>query len=552
MSIPCPDCSVPFSKQTLEKYSGLCRICNAKRDVVVREDLEITSCRSNQRKLCSNYYCEVCWYRSFASMKKSQHWSQKNILSPRDVSKTASYVTLMDCPVCLHEYSSTVHNLVAMGSSCSYCPGRRRCLDENCDLCFGRSFASIENSKYWSDKNKLTPREIGKQDKGLFWFFCPDCDHEFQRKPHDISKGKHICLFCNGKELCGREECEPCYQRSFASVENSKYWSDKNGISPLVLFKNSQRGYVFDCHDCGHEFVTGLAIVANGSWCPYCNTKGLCLEEDCKHCENKSFLSSRNASWWSKKNKYPPRNYLKYSYDKAYFDCGRCGHEFLLLIKEVDRMVSCKYCSGIALCDDKKCSLCFNRSFASHSLAKYWSEDNNKEPREVHLGCGKKYKFVCEKNHCFSVSPNKITSERCWCPLCVKKTEAKLLKFIQVAFPNNKVETQKRFPWCKNSNTGLTLPFDFLLDDFQTIIELDGAQHFKQVFNWKSPEETQRWDKYKMEKAVENGYSVIRILQEDVFRDRNNWEEKLYQSILDKTRAHIIYIPHDFYVSNGY
>ncbi|SHO33466.1 Restriction endonuclease [Cedratvirus A11] len=552
MSIPCPGCSISFSKRTLDRYSGFCRICNAKRDVIVRDDLKITSCKTSQRKLCFNYYCKVCWYRSFASMDKSKYWSDKNDRSPRDVTKTSSYVTLMDCPVCFHEYSSIVHNLVAMGSSCSYCPGRRRCLEENCDLCFSRSFASVDKSKYWSDKNELTPREIGKHDKGLFWFFCPDCDHEFQRRPYGVTTNKYICLFCNGKELCGREECEPCYQRSFASVENSKYWSDKNGVSPLLLFKNSTKGYVFDCRDCGHEFITSLAIVARGSWCAYCNGRDLCFEEDCKYCENRSFLSSRNASWWSRKNKYPPRNYLKYSYDEAYFDCGRCGHEFLSLIKLVDKMVSCKYCCGIDLCDDRDCSLCFNRSMASYELAKYWSKDNKETSRKVFLGCGKKYKFVCEKGHCFSVTPNKLTSENTWCPLCVRKTEAKLLQFLQCTYPSSKVEIQKRFSWCKNPITGLILPFDFYLEDFRIIVELDGEQHFTQVANWQTPEQTREKDILKMQKARENSISVVRLLQRDVFYDRNDWKNKLVQSIKEYNSPSFIFIPEDRYKNHGY
>ena len=56
------------------------------------------------------------------------------------------------------------------------------------------------------------------------------------------------------------------------------------------------------------------------------------------------------------------------------------------------------------------------------------------------------------------------------------------------------------------------------LEDFKIIIELDGAQHFKQVRNWQSPEEQLIKDKYKMEQANINGYSVLRLLQEDVIK----------------------------------
>jgi len=61
------------------------------------------------------------------------------------------------------------------------------------------------------------------------------------------------------------------------------------------------------------------------------------------------------------------------------------------------------------------------------------------------------------------------------------------------------------------------LPFDFCIQEHKIIIELDGRQHFKQVSNWCSPEEQFENDKFKEDCANNNGYSVIRLLQHDVF-----------------------------------
>jgi hypothetical protein len=49
--------------------------------------------------------------------------------------------------------------------------------------------------------------------------------------------------------------------------------------------------------------------------------------------------------------------------------------------------------------------------------------------------------------------------------------------------------------------------------------------------NWKSPEENLITDKYKMKCANDNNYSIIRILQEDVFYDKYDWMEELIQNI---------------------
>lgn len=49
--------------------------------------------------------------------------------------------------------------------------------------------------------------------------------------------------------------------------------------------------------------------------------------------------------------------------------------------------------------------------------------------------------------------------------------------------------------------------------------------------NWDSPDKQQENDKYKEECANQNGYSVIRLLQEDVFYDTYDWVKELCDAI---------------------
>jgi very-short-patch-repair endonuclease len=116
-----------------------------------------------------------------------------------------------------------------------------------------------------------------------------------------------------------------------------------------------------------------------------------------------------------------------------------------------------------------------------------------------------------------------------WCPLCKNKTEAKLLSFLEEHFEDP--VHQFRVSACKSPETNKFLPFDFCVS--KTIIELDGPQHYKQISNWQSPELTQKSDRYKEEQTLKNGYSVIRILQEDVWNDRIDWKSLLLEHIRD-------------------
>ena len=58
-----------------------------------------------------------------------------------------------------------------------------------------------------------------------------------------------------------------------------------------------------------------------------------------------------------------------------------------------------------------------------------------------------------------------------------------------------------------------------------------GPQHFKQIGNWLSPELTNINDVYKMKCANDNGYSVIRLLQKDIWHNRYDWLEELLDNI---------------------
>ena len=49
--------------------------------------------------------------------------------------------------------------------------------------------------------------------------------------------------------------------------------------------------------------------------------------------------------------------------------------------------------------------------------------------------------------------------------------------------------------------------------------------------NWKSPETQIANDKFKEKCANENGYSTIRILQEDVYTDKYDWKKVLCDTI---------------------
>jgi hypothetical protein len=329
------------------------------------------------------------------------------------------------------------------------------------------------------------------------------------------------------------------FEKSFASSKREKCWHPtKNDKTPRDMALSSHKKCWFTCDDfdCKHDFNTSLNSITNmGTWCPYCSNRKLC-ENECKVCYEKSFASSkREKCWHPTKNEKGPRNFFLNSNKKCWFTCDEpdCKHDFDTTLNNVTNLGSwCPYCSNQKLCENE-CKVCYEKSFAFSERAECWNYNmNEKGPRNFFLNSTKKIWFTCDNSDCkhdFNTVLYSITNMGSWCPLCVNKTEKKLFKFLQVRYPD-KVKNQPKYEWCKNPLTNRYLPFDFEVLG-SIIIELDGAQHFEQVSTWKSPEEQQERDIYKMDQAINNDKHVIRILQEDVFNDKNNWEEKLLHEI---------------------
>ena len=116
---------------------------------------------------------------------------------------------------------------------------------------------------------------------------------------------------------------------------------------------------------------------------------------------------------------------------------------------------------------------------------------------------------------------------------CRNKTEAKLQEWLtrSRSFPNAAVVPQSPGP--KTDLNGQT-HFDFLLrfsDEHAVYIELDGAQHFwKDAFRYN--ERRCGLDKLKEEWAVtERGRCVVRVLQDDVWCDKYDWQGWIVRSV---------------------
>jgi len=316
---------------------------------------------------------------------------------------------------------------------------------------------------------------------------------------------------------------------TFASHMKAVYWSDNNLLKPNEVALNSHKKFWFDC-DCGHEFESSLLNINQANnWCPYCSNKPtkLCEDNNCDKCFQNSFASHPKSIYWHKDNEFKPREVFKSADRKVFkFNCDKCHHILELNVKNISSKGHwCSYCSHQKICDDNGCEMCFQTSFASVERSKFL-KNKNINPRHLFKNTNKKYEFECDVcNKIFETQLSDIT-KGVWCRYCFNKTEKILFDKLVMIYPT--LKRQFKVDWCKDKKH---LPFDFVIEDKNIIIELDGPQHFVQIGNWQTPEITNVNDLYKMKCANENGYSVIRILQTDVYRNKYNWLHELIVNI---------------------
>ncbi len=272
-------------------------------------------------------------------------------------------------------------------------------------------------------------------------------------------------------------------------------------------------------------------------------------------CPERSFENNPKSEFWSETNEnIKPRDVFKSSANEFWFNCNICPHEFQSTLNNITAGQWCPFCAKTKLCAND-CDFCKTNSFASEPKAIFWSEKNEKTPRDCFKSSTKFVWFNCTLGHEFESTLNNITAGN-WCPGCNHKTEQKLYEWLKKIYPSDHIIKQFKTLWCLNpkTKTKRRLPFDFLIEGLKLIIELDGRQHFIQVLNWKDPVAARKRDIYKMNQALLNGYSVIRILQEEsgrkaraegpMWQDKNNWEKNLRSAILDidPENPKIIYI----------
>lgn len=293
----CDVCSHVFSKNihTITQMNSWCPYCAG-------------------RKLCGDSECVMCFEKTFAfhEQEKSLHWSTSNKLLPHEVFSSCNKKFIFDCERCLHSFSKSPNSITSTNAWCGFCDNKALCGEDWCVICYEKTFEfkHPEKSLCWSSKNIKKPNEVFASTGVKYYFDCSECGHELHLSPHKISGRNRWCKYCTNQELCGSEDCNICYEKTFLchEPEKSLCWSSKNKKTPDQVFRCANAKYIFDCDDCHEEFEMLLMNISRrGDWCTNCSpcskyeeaikTKLATLENTKTEKEETIYLNNRPLRW---------------------------------------------------------------------------------------------------------------------------------------------------------------------------------------------------------------------------------------------------------------
>jgi very-short-patch-repair endonuclease len=540
----------------------LCDVCHHEYTVTIAAATKNGGCYyCSSRKRCSPETirnCRFCWETSFAFHEKASYWNYElNSCTPEEVSISSTGKYHFTCNKCNHVFEKKLSAVVHANSWCPYCYNRRRCPPDkirSCKECFSKCFASHPRAMFWNyEKNDKKPEEVALHISTQFWFTCT-CGHDFKTTLHDDT----WCPYCANSRKCPSsiiESCSMCYAKTFAAHEKSTRWHPiKNGnVLPKDVSVGNTNKFWFICPECEHDYECRLSEVVRSPTCPFCANYQRCSVDtikSCQRCFTKSFASCDKSKFWNyERNPCKPEEVSLKNGQKFWFTCKVCKHDFNSRLASIADDRWCPYCVNKKRCPNEyihDCSFCLSKTFAASHKAIYWDyEKNSCKPEDVALSQNRKYWFTCENGHAFNSSLCSISGGT-WCPKCMFKTEQLVIGWLEDWYGKDAVKSQATFEFFRSEH-GRNFKFDFIIESMKYVIEVDGDHHFKQVWNWASPEENRKTDVLKMKYVIKLGYTVIRIFQRDIWKEPQVWKERLKTFLSNPTfkNDNVAYLSND-------
>lgn len=406
------------------------------------------------------------------------------------------------------------------------------CRQDDCDVCGPRRVPKDIIEKYWIfEKNPgIDPYvDVTRGSNKEAWFICKECGHHTYVRIHKFVGRNRGCTFCSkkGEFLCKDPNCHVCNERRDPIMLKNWIYDRNPGVNPLTIPKSSSKRFWMICRICDHPtYVQINNYTGQNEGCEYCGIgEFLCGDPNCHTCNERRDPDMLKYWMFEKNPGINPLTIPKSSNKQFWMRCWICGHPTYVHMSDyTGQNKGCEFCNRYGLCDNPECQDCPSKRFSNHPMSVYLNEEaTGFSVRDVKLNSHKTGMFdcpFCDKEYEALIDN---VSKNHWCPCRKNKTEHMVLDWAAKMYPEYDVISQLQLPGLPRKK------FDVTIKDLKVIIEIDGRQHFRDMKCWDSESiVVQDNDVNKMRHAIQEGYSVIRILQEDIWDNRFDWREVLY------------------------
>ena len=114
-------------KNSQKKFWFDCNKCNHNFEKSIQNIIKKDNCwcpYCANKKLCEDNNCKMCFNNSFANNYKSNYWSIKNLLTPRNIFNNSHTKYLFDCNICNNEFIKSPNEISSCNSWCPICKNK--------------------------------------------------------------------------------------------------------------------------------------------------------------------------------------------------------------------------------------------------------------------------------------------------------------------------------------------------------------------------------------------------------------------------------------------
>jgi very-short-patch-repair endonuclease len=184
-----------------KKYLFDCKSCKHDYEQIPRHKTTGSGCSfCSGRNICGSLSCGLCFPKSCYEYRDI--WSDKNTLSPQEVSIKSNKKIYFNCKSCKHEYEQVVSSK-SEGKGCHYCSNNKICGSLDCGFCLTKSCYVYKD--IWSVKNVtidgvyIKPETVAINSNKKIWFKCGECKDEYKQTPNKKTSLGNGCPSCVNK-----------------------------------------------------------------------------------------------------------------------------------------------------------------------------------------------------------------------------------------------------------------------------------------------------------------------------------------------------------------